>query len=190
MLSRHCHLCFRPLLRSLPTSLPSPRHFSSLLSTLPSLPQPLRTSSIQQRRNLLIQAQPPENPSEDFEPLTSEDLLPGETLSINLTDSAIKQIERAQQAKKDSNLSLRLLVESGGCHGYQYKMAVTSLREPDDYLFAPDTGTTAKLLVDSASLPLVKGSTVDYATELIGSSFRVMNNPQSKDAGCWELKDL
>jgi len=44
----------------------------------------------------------------------------------------VQQIERAQSAKKDENLSLRLLVESGGCHGYQYKMAVTSLREPDD----------------------------------------------------------
>jgi len=56
------------------------------------------------------------------------------------------------------------------------EMVVISLFEPEN--------TTAKLLVDSASLPLVKGSTIDYATELIGSSFRVVNNPQSKDAGC------
>jgi hypothetical protein len=50
--------------------------------------------------------------------------------------------------------------------------------------FAPPTETTASLLVDSASLPLVKGSTIDYATELIGSAFRIKDNPQSKDAGC------
>lgn len=50
--------------------------------------------------------------------------------------------------------------------------------------FAPPIETTASLLVDSASLPLVKGSTIDYATELIGSAFRIRDNPQSKDAGC------
>ena len=30
----------------------------------------------------------------------------------------------------------------------------------------------------------MKGSTIDYATELIGSAFRIKDNPQSKDAGC------
>lgn len=51
-------------------------------------------------------------------------------------------------------------------------------------LFRPPTDTRAALLVDSASLPLVKGSTIDYSTELIGSAFKIRNNPQSKDAGC------
>jgi len=87
-------------------------------------------------------------------------------------------------------LALRLAVESGGCHGYQYKMQVTATREPDDYLFrarAADEGLgegEALLVVDAASLPLVNGATVDYATELIGSAFKIKDNPQSKDAGC------
>ncbi|GAA5989832.1 hypothetical protein JCM11641_004808 [Rhodosporidiobolus odoratus] len=137
-------------------------------------------------------AQPPPNPPEDFEPV-EEELQEGEKLEMRLTEAAIKQILRAQTAASNPTLALRLAVESGGCHGYQYKMLVTSAREADDYLFeSPSTqeGDTARLLVDAASLPLVKGSTVDYATELIGSSFRIVGNPQSKDAGCWELKDL
>ncbi|KAJ8296639.1 hypothetical protein OF846_000989 [Rhodotorula toruloides] len=139
-------------------------------------PQPL------QRRGIACPAEPPANPPEDFEPV-EEELAEGETLEMHLTDAAIKQIERAQQAAKDDKLALRLAVESGGCHGYQYKMQVTSKREDDDYLFRPPTDTHAALIVDSASLPLVKGSTIDYSTELIGSAFKIRNNPQSKDAG-------
>lgn len=33
------------------------------------------------------------------------------------------------------------------------------------------------------SLTLLRGATVDFATELIGSSFRIIDNPQQK-AGC------
>ncbi|GAA6025903.1 hypothetical protein JCM8202_004730 [Rhodotorula sphaerocarpa] len=146
------------------------------------------------RRFIACSAQPPPNPSEDFEPV-EEELKEGETLEMHLTEAAIKQIERAQAKANDRGLNLRLMVESGGCHGYQYKMQVTSRRDADDYLFAPPTDTTAALLVDCASLPLVKGSTIDYATELIGSAFKIRDNPQSKDAGCgcgvsWELKDM
>ncbi|GAA5965827.1 hypothetical protein JCM3765_001195 [Sporobolomyces pararoseus] len=201
MLSRCTH-CLRPLARTAPKrATTSFRHLSFLTSSSSSSPSlvprlrpnpPLQPSLRSSKRLISIPAQPPPNPSEDFEPLEPED--GGVAASMSLTPSAISQIEKAQQLKKDLNLALRLMVESGGCHGYQYKMAVTSIREQDDYLFEPEN-TTAKLLVDSASLPLVKGSTIDYATELIGSSFRVVENPQSKDAGCgcgvsWELKDL
>ncbi|GAA5991444.1 hypothetical protein JCM10908_005704 [Rhodotorula pacifica] len=161
----------------------------------PAAPQP-PMGSLQgaPRRFIACPAEPPANPSEDFEPV-EEELKEGEALEMHLTEAAIKQIERAQAKAGDTTLSLRLAVESGGCHGYQYKMQVTNRRDADDYRFAPPTPTTASLLVDSSSLPLVKGSTIDYATELIGSAFRIRDNPQSKDAGCgcgvsWELKDI
>jgi iron-sulfur cluster assembly 2 len=40
------------------------------------------------------------------------------------------------------------------------------------------------VIVDVVSFGLLKGSTVDFATELIGSSFRILNNPQAKGSGC------
>lgn len=49
----------------------------------------------------------------------------------------------------------------------------------------------SNLFIDAVSLPMLNGSTIDYATELIGSSFRITGNPQSKGGcGCgvsWEL---
>ncbi|GAA5937776.1 hypothetical protein JCM3775_002124 [Rhodotorula graminis] len=150
------------------------------------------------RRTIVCPAEPPPAPSDDFEPV-EDDLPPGQHLAMTLTPSAIRQILRAQAAASNPALALRLAVESGGCHGYQYKMQVTADRDQDDYLFRArdaDVGDgEALLVVDAASLPLVNGATVDYATELIGSAFKIKDNPQSKDAGCgcgvsWELKDL
>lgn len=43
-----------------------------------------------------------------------------------------QQIVKAQQKSGNQKLALRVSVESGGCHGYQYKMEVTDLREEDD----------------------------------------------------------
>ena len=47
-----------------------------------------------------------------------------------------------------------------------------------------EVGPGVSILVDSISLALVRGSTIDYATELIGSQFAIKNNPQAKGAGC------
>ncbi|ORY88560.1 hypothetical protein BCR35DRAFT_301297 [Leucosporidium creatinivorum] len=180
-----CTLCSTRFVPPTPT-----RSFSLFSSSRPSSRPPLQLQQQQQqaRRTILLQAQPPENPSEDFEPVDE-----GED-TIDLTDSAIKQIARAQAAAKDPSLALRVSVESGGCHGYQYKMEVTNHREEDDYLFLPPS-SPSRLLIDSSSLPLISGSTIDYATELIGSSFRVQGNPHASDkggCGCgvsWELKE-
>ncbi len=53
--------------------------------------------------------------------------------------------------------------------------------------------TQARVIVDAVSLTLLRGSTIDFATELIGSSFRIVNNPQAVGSGCgcgvsWEAK--
>ena len=52
----------------------------------------------------------------------------------------------------------------------------------------------SNILVDAVSFTLLNGSTIDFAVELIGSTFRVAHNPQAKGSGCgcgvsWELKD-
>ena len=51
----------------------------------------------------------------------------------------------------------------------------------------------SNIVVDAVSMSLLKGSTIDFVTEMIGSTFRVVENPQSEGSGCgcgvsWELK--
>ena len=44
--------------------------------------------------------------------------------------------------------------------------------------FSHPTIRPSNIYVDAVSMALLKGSTIDFATELIGSSFRVLDNPQ------------
>ncbi|SGY97731.1 BQ5605_C035g11422 [Microbotryum silenes-dioicae] len=166
---------------------PSTRTLATLLFRR-NPPSSLRPAPPMGHRTMIIQAQAPTLPPEDFEPVEEGDD------TINLTGQAIQQITRAQAQASNPQLALRVAVESGGCHGYQYKMQVTDQVQEDDYLFQPPS-SAARLVIDSASLPLISGSTIDYATELIGSSFRVQGNPHASDkggCGCgvsWELKE-
>lgn len=53
-------------------------------------------------------------------------------LPLNLTPSASRQLLRVQQRQSNPGLALRLSVESGGCHGYQYKMALADTGKEGD----------------------------------------------------------
>ncbi|EJT98391.1 hypothetical protein DACRYDRAFT_57370 [Dacryopinax primogenitus] len=101
-----------------------------------------------------------------------------------ITERAAEQLRRVAEKANNSEIALRVGVESGGCHGYQYTMEVTSEYEPDDFVFTRADTQPSKVIIDAVSLGLLKGATVDYATELIGSSFRIMENPQAKGSGC------
>lgn len=96
--------------------------------------------------------------------------------------SLLQHLAKVAEKENNPELALRIAVESGGCHGYQYKMELTDEVEDDDFRFS--SGDNVHLLVDSTSLRLIKGSTIDYVTELIGSQFAIFNNPQAKGAGC------
>lgn len=133
------------------------------------------------------------------------------------------------------NLALRIQVESGGCHGFQYLMSLVTLPErlpqqaaaaappsehpgegaeedavrEDDTIFtyAPDGGETTdaapppaagtevsgapKIILDQPSLELLKGSKVDFTMELIGSQFKIVDNPlATSSCGCGTSFDI
>uniref|UniRef100_A0A8C5WDS0 Iron-sulfur cluster assembly 2 homolog, mitochondrial n=1 Tax=Leptobrachium leishanense TaxID=445787 RepID=A0A8C5WDS0_9ANUR len=87
--------------------------------------------------------------------------------------------QRLREVTKDSEF-LRLQVESGGCSGFLYKFFLDTELTQEDRVFGIDG---ARVVVDVESLQLVKGSTIEYCTELIRSSFQLSHNPQASQ-GC------
>lgn len=52
-------------------------------------------------------------------------------------------------------------------------------------------GPKAEVVMDLPSLELLKGSTVDFTTELIGSQFKIVGNPRATSScGCGTSFDI
>ena len=95
---------------------------------------------------------------------------------IKFTDNAIKQINYLL-SQKDKGSFFRIAIKGGGCSGFQYDFTFDKSVEEDDLKFE-------NILIDKTSADLLKGSEVDYVSELIGDSFKI-TNPQSKSScGC------
>ena len=95
---------------------------------------------------------------------------------IKFTDKALKQIN-ILLSKKDKGSFFRIAIKGGGCSGFQYDFSFDKSMEEDDLKFE-------NILIDKTSADLLKGSEVDFVSELIGDSFKI-TNPQSKSScGC------
>jgi len=95
---------------------------------------------------------------------------------IKFTDKAIKQINHLL-SQKDKGSFFRIAIKGGGCSGFQYDFSFDKSMEKDDLKFE-------NILIDKTSADLLKGSEVDFVSELIGNSFKI-TNPQSKSScGC------
>ena len=95
---------------------------------------------------------------------------------IKFTDKAIKQINNLL-SKKDKGSFFRIAIKGGGCSGFQYDFSFDQNPKDEDLRFN-------NIIIDKTSADLLKGSEVDYASDLIGDSFKI-SNPQSKSScGC------
>lgn len=166
-------------------------------------------------------------------------------MTVEITPRASKRLSQIMTKDSNPNLALRITVESGGCHGFQYLMSLTTLpsdfaavaSEPvggkaaaedagpamntspsdpnalpsgitpsapagsgsgkestlseDDTVFAATDGTGAKVVMDGPSLELLKGSKIDFTMELIGSQFKIVDNPlATSSCGCGTSFDI
>jgi len=103
-----------------------------------------------------------------------------ESPDLNISESCRQKL-RELNAGSDSTKMLRLVVEGGGCSGFQYKFDLDDSTNSDDRIFGCEPN--CQVVVDEVSLSLVRGAHVEFHTELIRSSFRIANNPQSAE-GC------
>ncbi|KAF2097630.1 hypothetical protein NA57DRAFT_77883 [Rhizodiscina lignyota] len=129
----------------------------------------------------------------------------GKDMEVEITPRAAKRLREIMKKDANPNLCLRVQVESGGCHGFQYLMSLTDLEKvskEEDTVFESGYGSsssgagtaseeTAKVVMDEPSLELLKGSKVDYTMELIGSQFKIVDNPlASSSCGCGTSFDI
>ena len=92
-------------------------------------------------------------------------------------------IKLTKGRSKDHLHYLRVLVDDGGCSGFQYNFKMiddTELESESDYLF---TSNNISVIVDSITMDFINKSTVDYKQEMIRSSFEINSNPLAEN-GC------
>ena len=87
---------------------------------------------------------------------------------IELTDNLIKRIKELQAKDGNPALKLRIMVDGGGCQGFEYKFSLDGVG----------------VIIDDVSLPFMKNAVIHFTDDLIGAHFEVQNPNAKSSCGC------
>jgi len=99
---------------------------------------------------------------------------------IQLSESAALEVQAMLARPENLGKTLRVYVEQGGCSGMQYEMVFDQPR-PDD-LRSEMHGVP--VLVDPFSAKYLRGTRVDFSSELTGGGFKISNPNARQSCGC------
>lgn len=111
-------------------------------------------------------------------------------LKIGITEKAKAKLDEIAEQDLNPDSALKITVESGGCHGFQYNLELSNMKDelakdPELVVFERIDSPTARVMFDESSLEILQDSKIDYTKELIGSSFKVVDSPYtSTSCGC------
>jgi iron-sulfur cluster assembly accessory protein len=100
---------------------------------------------------------------------------------IVLTASAATKVRELIEAEGNPDLALRVAVRPGGCSGFSYEIFFDTEIETED-IETEQTGV--RVVVDSASADLLRGSTLDYKDGLQQAGFSINNPNAQRSCGC------
>ena len=95
---------------------------------------------------------------------------------INFSKRAVERISQLL-LKKPQGTFFRIAVKGGGCSGFKYDFSFDKEIDENDLKHE-------NIVIDKSSLEMLKGSQVDFARELIGSSFKISNPKTKSSCGC------
>lgn len=78
---------------------------------------------------------------------------------------------------------LRLRIVAGGCDGFSYRLSLENDVTDDDLVIERHG---VRVLVDPRSIPLVRGSSLDFSDALLGGGLKVRNPNASHECACGE----
>lgn len=101
---------------------------------------------------------------------------------ILVTDAAKDEVIRMFDEHDLSDSVLRMGVRGGGCSGLSYTLGFDKqINEFDNVI---ELGDGVKVVVDMKSFLYLKGTELDYTTDLIGGGFKFNNPNARKSCGC------
>jgi iron-sulfur cluster assembly protein len=103
-------------------------------------------------------------------------------MTISLTQAAAERVKSFLEAR-GKGLGLRLGVRKTGCSGFAYVVNYADDTAASDLVFE-DRGV--KVFVDPESLPLIRGTTVDFVKQGLNEAFRFHNPNIKGECGCGE----
>jgi iron-sulfur cluster insertion protein len=99
---------------------------------------------------------------------------------LTLSETAARRLETLGR-DEGHPVMLRVAVDGGGCSGFQYRFELVETADADDIRI--EAGGQAAL-VDTVSLPFLKGSEIAFVDDLAGAQFVVRNPNAASSCGC------
>lgn len=96
---------------------------------------------------------------------------------LTVTDAALEAIRNV----KGEAAGLRVLVSTGGCAGYQYRMGLVHAAEDGDTVLSFGD---VSIFIDADSAPLVDGTVLDFVSSVGGSGFQFDNPNAAGKCSC------
>jgi iron-sulfur cluster assembly protein len=103
-------------------------------------------------------------------------------MAIQLTPAALARVQQFT-ANDIEAIGLRFGVRKVGCSGFAYVVDVAKQLNADDQVFEIDG---VKVVVDSKSLPVVRGTEIDFRRQGLNSTFAFANPNMTGECGCGE----
>jgi iron-sulfur cluster assembly protein len=104
-----------------------------------------------------------------------------DTDTITLTESAAVAVKELLVKRDLTGYGLRVFISGGGCSGYQYGLALENNIRENDITYELNG---VQLVVDEVSINYMRGATIDYVDELMGSGFKITNPNAVSTCGC------